>query len=105
MIRINLLPVRTSKKRETAQRQLIYAMLGLLVVGGVCGFLHWTITSEVEGLQAQNAEIDGEIKRLKQVIGQVEEFEKKKDALQKKLDIIRTLKARKTGPVHMLDEI
>jgi type IV pilus assembly protein PilN len=105
MIRINLLPVRTSKKRETAQRQLVYALLGLLVVGGGCLFLHFQITGEVDAMTAQNAELDAEIKRLKQVIGQVEEFEKKKEALQKKLDIIRTLKARKTGPVHMLDEI
>jgi type IV pilus assembly protein PilN len=105
MIRINLLPVRTSTKIQTAQRQLVYAFLGLLVVGGVCVFLHLQITGEVDRLTSENSEIDAEIKRLKQVIGQVEEYEKKREVLQKKLDIIRTLKARKTGPVHMLDEI
>lgn len=105
MIRINLLPVKHAGTIQRAQRQLIFALAGLLLVGGACLFLHFQITGEVEAKTQRNAEIDGEIKRLKQVIGQVEEFEKKKDALQKKLDIIRTLKARKTGPVHMLDEI
>ncbi len=105
MIRINLLPVRTSRKRETALRQLFLAGVGLALVGGGVAYAHLGISEEVETAQRRNTELDAEIADLKKQIGQVEEFEKKKEALQKKLDIIKTLKSRKTGPVHMLDEI
>jgi type IV pilus assembly protein PilN len=105
MIRINLLPVKTSKKRETALRQLFGAGIGLVLVLGGIAYAHMSISSQVETAAQKNQELQEEIDRLKQVIGQVEEFEKKKQALQQKLDIIKTLKSKKTGPVHMLDEI
>ena len=105
MIRINLLPVRASRRRETAQKQLVYAVVGLLVVCGACFGVHTQVAGKVDAVAQQNQQLQQEIDRLKQVIGKGEEFEKKKEALQKKLDIIQTLKARKTGPVHMLDEI
>jgi len=105
MIRINLLPVRSSRKRETALKQLVAGLLGLAVILGVVFYFHSSISSEIDDMTAQNSQLTEEIERLKKVIGQVEEFEAKREALQKKLEIIRTLKARKTGPVHMLDEI
>lgn len=105
MIRINLLPVRGTRQRDAAIRQLVGAGLGLLSILLVCLFFYSSLSGEIDETARKNAEIDAEIQRLKSVIGQVEEFEKKKESLQKKLDIIQTLKAQKTGPVHMLDEI
>lgn len=105
MIRINLLPVRGTRQRDAAIRQLVGAALGLAAIVLVCLFFYSSLSTEIDETARKNAEIDAEIQRLKAVIGQVEEFEKKKESLQKKLDIIQTLKAQKTGPVHMLDEI
>ncbi len=105
MIRINLLPVRTSRRRETAQRQLVIGLIGLAVVVAVCVGLQLKVSADISAAEQENAEIEAEVNRLKKVIGQVEEYEKKKDALKKKLDIIAKLKAGKTGPVHMLDEL
>ena len=105
MIRINLLPVRASRKRETALRQLAMAGLGLLLVVGGIAYIHVSLASDVEAARTRNKQLEDDIEHLKKVIGQVEEFEQKKQELQKKLDIIKTLKSNKTGPVHMLDEI
>ncbi len=105
MIRINLLPVRTSRRRETALRQILLAAAGAVLVVAGCAYFYFEIDSEIDKLASENQRIEQEITKLKEVIGQVEEFEEKKAELQKKLDVIRTLKANKTGPVHMLDEI
>lgn len=105
MIRINLLPVRVSRAREAAIRQLVGAGLGLLVLLVICFGVYTSLASHISELTERNDQLTRDIERQKQVIGQVEEFTKKKEALQKKLGIIDTLKAGKTGPVHMLDEI
>ncbi len=105
MIRINLLPVRTSRKRETALRQILLAAAGAVLVVAGCAYFYFEIDSEIDKLASENKRVEQEIAKLKEVIGQVEEFEQKKAELQKKLDVIGTLKANKTGPVHMLDEI
>jgi len=105
MIRINLLPVRTSRKRETALRQIVLAAAGLVLVAAGCAYLYVDLESKITDTTTQNAKIQQEITQLKQVIGKVEEFEARKKELEKKLDIILTLKHSKTGPVHLLDEI
>lgn len=105
MIRINLLPVRVSRAREAAISQLIGAGLGLVAVVLVCVFVYLSQSSEIEAATLANDQLAKDIEHQKQVIGQVEEFTKKKEGLEKKLGIIDTLKAQKTGPVHMLDEI
>ncbi len=105
MIRINLLPVRTSRKRETALRQILLAAAGGVLIVAGCAYFYFELDSEIDRLTSDNQRVEREIAKLKEVIGQVEEFEAKKAELQKKLDVIKTLKANKTGPVHMLDEI
>ncbi len=105
MIRINLLPVRTSRKRETALRQILLAAAGAVLIIAGCAYFYFELDSEIDRLSSENSRVEREIAQLKEVIGQVEEFESKKEELQKKLDVIKTLKANKTGPVHMLDEI
>lgn len=105
MIRINLLPVRVSRAREAAIRQLVAAGMGFLALVVVLFAFYSMLTSDLEEATDRNNQLAADIERQKQVIGQVEEFTKKKEALEKKLAIIETLKRQKTGPVHMLDEI
>lgn len=105
MIRINLLPVRVSRAREAAIRQLVMAGAGLLVLLLICFGVYSSMSSRISELTEDNDQLTRDIDQQKQLIGEVDVVTKKKEALQKKLGIIDTLKAGKTGPVHMLDEI
>lgn len=105
MIRINLLPVRAARKREEVQRQLLvftFFLIGVLAVGLI--FLQ-TQRSELSQVQAENRQLEEEIANLKKIIGEIEIYNQQKAVLEKKLEIIAKLKANKTGPVHMLDEL
>ena len=51
------------------------------------------------------AEINKKNKDLRKKIGQVKDFEKKKKDLEQKLATLQALKAGKSGPVHLLDEL
>lgn len=105
MIRINLLPIRAERERETVRRQAVYAVIGLVAVLGVCVWSYLDINSDIATLEESNAALREDIERLKKVIGQVEEFKASKAELQQKIEVIEKLKRDRTGPVHLLDEI
>jgi type IV pilus assembly protein PilN len=105
MIRINLLPVRQSKKRETVQQQLL-AFAGVLVVTLiVCVVWSAYKSSILKDRQQQITERKNEIQQLDKVIGEVNEFTARKKELEEKLEIIDQLKKGKTGPVRALDDL
>ncbi|MCK6527884.1 PilN domain-containing protein [Myxococcota bacterium] len=105
MIRINLLPVRQTRKKAAVQRHLAYFGVGLVAVVAVCAWRFVGITRQVTAAETENRELRTEIEDLKRIVGKVEEFEKIKQELEKKLSVINDLRAHKTGPVHVLDEI
>lgn len=105
MIRINLLPVRQTRKIEAARREFALAVaggIGVVVIGlGVWGLL----TVQQASLQKDNRTLQAEIDRLAADVAKVDEMEKFRAELQRKLDVIGQLREKKTGPVHMLDEL
>lgn len=105
MIRINLLPIRQTQKRQTVQQQLLIG--GMLLVVTIAGCLIWSMTasSRVDTQRQQIVAKRAELKRLDQLIGEVNEFTKKKTELEEKLKIIEQLRKGKTGPVRALDDL
>jgi type IV pilus assembly protein PilN len=105
MIRINLLPVRAAQKREKIRSQLSIFLLCLILVFIACGALYAQKMTAINSTKNEIAEIDKQNKALQKKIGQVKDFEKKKADLEQKLNVLNSLKAGKTGPVHLLDEL
>jgi type IV pilus assembly protein PilN len=105
MIRINLLPVRQTKKRETVQQQLL-AFAGV-IVATIIGCIVWTAYNSNVAAQRRDqiAERRKELQQLDKIIGEVNEFTAKKKELEEKLQIIDQLKKGKTGPVRALDDL
>lgn len=105
MIKINLLPVRAEKKRETIRQQIIIAAMVLLATFVVIGFLHSGISSKIKETQKKVAETDEKIKHLKSIIGEVDKFKETKKDLEQKLSIIESLENNRLGPVLLMDEL
>ncbi len=105
MIRINLLPVRISKKKEAGKHQLI--LLGLAAVFVlICNF--WWSRSRADDLatrQAKLARTRNEIAQLEKIIGEVKNIKAEQAAVKDKLAVLDQLKAGRQGPVHALDEL
>ena len=105
MIRINLLPVRTSKKQEAVRREALLALAGG-AVALFAGLALWGVTQiELSGVAAENLALQNEIDKLSADAKRVDEMEKFEKDLQRKLDVIGDLRAKKAGPVHMLDDM
>lgn len=105
MIRINLLPVRAAQKKEKLRSQLSILFLCLVLVGAGCGALYVTKMLELDGIKEEVADIDRQNQALKKKLGEVANFEKKKEELEQKLAVLNDLKTAKAGPVHLLDEL
>ncbi|MEW6488950.1 MAG: PilN domain-containing protein [Thermodesulfobacteriota bacterium] len=105
MIRINLLPVRAEKKRESLRQQVVLGVAVLVLLGIGIGAVHVMLTNDIADLQTRIAQRRAEISRLQGIIGEVREFRKKKRELEEKIEVIAQLEARQRGPVRVLDEL
>ena len=102
MIRINLLPTRSTKKKETAVQQVVvssvsFGLVALLALG-VYGFYLGRIASTRDEVATSKQKID----ELKKKIGKLEEIKTLKAQVQKKLDVLTQLRSNKTGPAQRL---
>jgi type IV pilus assembly protein PilN len=105
MVRINLLPVRVSKKKEAGRQQLVLFAV-ILALGLAANYL-WASSREAELKKNQQKlqRTKDDIAQLERIIGEVRNIKEQQQALQQKLDVLANLKAGRTGPVRMLDEL
>ena len=105
MIRINLIPVRQVQKRTLGQQQLI--LFGLALVGGVVANVYWTSDAQgtLDKRKNQVVKLEGDIRQLEKVIGEVNSITQDKKSLEDKLKVLDALEKRRSGPVKMLDDL
>ena len=105
MIRINLLPVRVSRKKAAGKQQLLLFLL--VFVAGYLGNLAWAQAraSELKARQQKIAKTKEEITQLDRIIGEVRNIKEQQAALREKLDILAELKAGRSGPVRVMDAL
>jgi type IV pilus assembly protein PilN len=105
MVRINLLPVRVSKKKEAGKQQLVLFLL--VLVGGVIGnFLyHQHRANALEAVERDLKKTKDDIAELDKVIQDVDKIKAEEAMLKRKLETLERLRKGRTGPVRMLAEL
>jgi type IV pilus assembly protein PilN len=105
MIRINLLPVRAAQKKARLHGQMAVLGSALIVTVVACAVVYSSIMISISSEKKEIASIEQEINSLKKVLGEVARFKQLQKEYQAKLDVLMALKEKKTGPVHLLDEL
>ena len=105
MIRINLLPFRAARKKENVKRQITVYAVTVFVVLGAMAWTYYSVSSRLSALKEEEQQIQADLKRFEKDILEINEYEAKIAELRAKLDVIKELEEKKTGPVHLLDEI
>jgi type IV pilus assembly protein PilN len=105
MLEINLLPVREVRKRAEARQILV--QLGLAMVLSVCavGAVHLRLREEMHRVAGRIQQMEKDIAQFKPQLDQVEAFKKKKNELEKKIDVIDGLDRARRGPVRVMAEL
>ncbi len=105
MIRINLLPFRSTRQKENIRRQLSVFLLSIILtlvgLAGVSLFLD----SRVDDLKKQIAGTEAELEKYDKINKEIAEIKKKLDNLNKKMAVIRELEVSRYEPVRLMDTI
>ncbi len=102
MIKINLLPYRVSKKKETATQQLMIMGAILVISLVVIGTVYAVTLSKIRTAKEEITRSEEELATLKKKIGEIDNLKKLQAEVQKKLDILNQLRKAKTGPAVRL---
>jgi type IV pilus assembly protein PilN len=77
------------------------AVVGLLIAGGYWFLENRKLSDRQATVAARQADAD----RLESIIKDVENYQKRKENLQKRIDLINQLKENQKGPVRIMDQI
>ena len=102
MIKINLLPVRAARKKETAIQQLVIAGIVVVVIALIVASLYMVKHVQVSAAKDDIIVANNKINELKTKIGKLEELKTLKEQVKKKLDVLSQLRKNKTGPAQRL---
>ncbi|HUU49703.1 MAG TPA: PilN domain-containing protein [Nitrospinota bacterium] len=105
MIKINLLNVRQRRRQIGILREfIIYGVLFSLFILGI--FYHLIVTQNQKShFRKEIVSIKERLAPLEKIAKKIEEFQKKKGLLEKRINIIEELKSNQEGPIRLLDEI
>ncbi len=102
MVRINLLPVKTTKKKETAQQQIVIFGIGLVGVVIACVAVYLLTLAKITATKDEISKSENQIKILKAKIGEIDNLKNLQAEVRKKLDVLTQLRKDKTGPASRL---
>ena len=102
MIKINLLPVRAAKKKETAIQQVSIFCFSVGIVALIVVALYGLKLGQISSTNNDITTANAKINELKTKIGKLEELKKFKEQVKKKLDVLTQLRKNKTGPAQRL---
>ena len=102
MIKINLLPVRATRKKETAIQQIVMAGVVVVLIALIVTSLYAIKRVQVAATKDDIVTANNKIIEIKKKIGKLEELKTLKEQVKKKLDVLSQLRKNKTGPAHRL---
>lgn len=105
MIKINLLPVRATKKKETARKQLLIFVASFVAFLLLAAAVYSVTLIKIKSVKGEIEKSEAEVNRLKKVIGEIDNIKKLQTEVQSKLDVLNRLRKEKTGPAIRLAKL
>jgi len=103
MIRINLLPFRTDRKKENVRRQLSLFLLSLILVLIVLVYYNFSLNSRIGKLSNKITTTKTELQRYNEINKEIARIKKNLETLRKKMAVIEQLESDRHAPVRLLD--
>ena len=105
MIRINLLPVRAARKKESVRFQMTVAGLVTFFVVALAVVVFVRLNAEVSFLSGEITKAEAEQREIQKKIGELSKIKEQKQVVQSKLDVVKRLEKGRTGPIKLLFQI
>lgn len=103
MIRINLLPFRSDRKKENIRRQVSIFLLSLAFMLIILFYYNFSLNSKIDNLNAKIKDTNSELEKYEKINKEIAEIKKKLDNLKKKMAVMDTLEAGRFAPIRLMD--
>jgi type IV pilus assembly protein PilN len=103
MIRINLLPFRTERKKENVRRQVSLFLLSLILVLVVLVYYNFSLSSKIGKLNDNISATKTELQRYNEINKEIARIKQNLEMLRKKMAVIEKLESDRHAPVRLLD--
>ena len=105
MIKINLLPKVDVKAPKKGVSELFLGSLAILAVLGVILATHFSQAGKIKKTKNDIKVTQQKIDDLKEVEEQVNEFKRKNQELERRIQIIADLETKRSGPLYVMDSL
>ena len=105
MIRINLLPFRTTRKKENIRRQITMFLLSFVLVVIAAIYFNSYLSGKIDGLNNEIRETKAQVAKYNKINKEIAEIKKKLDILNKKIEVIQALDADRKNSIMILDSM
>jgi type IV pilus assembly protein PilN len=105
MIRINLLPVRAAKKKESLRFQLTVGGLIIFFVFAISIAITLKLSSDISLMNVDLTSGEKELLQLKKKVGKLSKIKEQKRIVQSKLDVVKRLEDARKGPIELFAKI
>ncbi len=103
MIRINLLPFRTERKKENVRRQVSLFLLSLILVLVVLVYYNFSLSSKVSKLNNKISATKTELQRYNEINKEIARIKQNLEMLRKKMAVIEKLESDRHAPVRLME--
>ena len=103
MIRINLLPFRTERKKENVRRQVSLFLLSLVLVLLVLFYYNFSLNSKIGKLNKRIQTTNNELTKYNKINKEIAQIKKNLEILRKKMAVITQLESDRYAPVILMD--
>jgi type IV pilus assembly protein PilN len=103
MIRINLLPFRTDRKKENVRRQVSLFLLSLVLVLLVLFYYNFSLNSKIGKLNKRIQTTNNELTKYNDINKEIARIKKNLEVLRKKMAVITQLESDRYAPVILMD--
>ncbi len=103
MIRINLLPFRTARKKENVRRQLTILLSSLFLAIISLFYINMELNSRVQEVDGKVKYVKSEITKYEKINKEIAEIKGKLEVLKTKLGVIKELETNRYEPVRLMD--
>jgi type IV pilus assembly protein PilN len=105
MIRINLLPFRTERKKENVRRQVSLFLLSLVLVLVVLVYYNFSLSSRIGKLNHKISATKTDLQRYNEINKEIARIKNNLETLRKKMAVIEKLESDRHAPVRLMDTL
>jgi type IV pilus assembly protein PilN len=105
MIRINLLPFRTARKKENVRRQIsvFFLTFALIIIAVV--YYNVMLSNKIKAMKIRNDATAAQITKYEKINKEIETIKKKLNQLNQKIQVIETLEGSRKDTIKLMESM